>query len=167
MTEERSGRLQLYTGCGKGKSTAAFGLAMRASGCGDRVVIIQFRKAQRCGEHVSAEKLGIEIIQCPAGRTGEKCAESCPLLAAANRLLKDGAADLLILDELMAAIKHGCVSEKEARETAALRHGGTELVLTGRNAPDSLIEQADLVTEMKKIKHYYDTGLPARRGIEY
>ena len=81
---EEQGKVQIYTGCGKGKSTAAFGLAMRAAGCGGRVFIIQFQKAQRCGEHESAEKLGIRLAQCPQGRGSGPCASPCPLLTAAR-----------------------------------------------------------------------------------
>lgn len=164
---EERGKVQIYTGCGKGKSTAAFGLAMRAAGCGGRVFIIQFQKGLRCGEHESAEKLGIELAQCPKGRGFGPCASPCPLLAAARGILERGDADLLILDEIMAAMRYGCVTREEALSLLDARGEKTELVLTGRGAPAELIERADLVTEMKKIKHYYDDGLPARRGIEY
>ena len=164
---EEQGKVQIYTGCGKGKSTAAFGLAMRAAGCGGRVFIIQFQKAQRCGEHESAEKLGINLAQCPQGRGSGPCTSPCPLLTAARDILKEGGADLLILDEIMAAMRHGCLSLAEALSLIETRPAKTELVMTGRGAPQELVERADLVTEMKKIKHYYDDGLPARRGIEF
>ena len=164
---EERGKVQIYTGCGKGKSTAAFGLAMRAAGCGGRVFIIQFQTGLRCGEHESAEKLGIGLAQCPKGRGSGPCASPCPLLAAARGILERGDADLLILDEIMAAMRYGCVAREEALSLLDARGEKTELVLTGRGAPAELIERADLVTEMKKIKHYYDDGLPARRGIEY
>ena len=165
--EKQQGKVQIYTGCGKGKSTAAFGLAMRAAGCGGKVFIIQFQKARRCGEHKSAEKLGIGLAQCPQGRGSGPCAAPCPLMTMAYGMLRDGDADLLILDEIMAAMRYGCVTQQEALALLDARNEKTELVLTGRGAPAALIERADLVTEMKKIKHYYDGGLLARRGIEY
>ena len=74
---------------------------------------------------------------------------------------------MLILDEIMAAIRHGCVSLSDALALLSARPRGAELVMTGRGAPEALIERADLVTEMKKIKHYYDEGIPARRGVEF
>jgi len=161
------GKVQIYTGCGKGKSTAAFGLAMRAAGCGCQVVIIQFQKAWHCGEHESAKKLGIKIIQCSEGRGCSPCASLCPLFAEALDILKDSCANVLILDEVMAAMGQGCLSLKEVLLLLEMRPEKMELVMTGRGAPKELTERADLVTEMKKIKHYYDEGLPARRGIEY
>ena len=82
-------------------------------------------------------------------------------------MLRDGGADLLILDEIMAAMRYGCITLQESLSLLDTRSEKTELVLTGRGAPAALIERADLVTEMKKIKHYYDAGLLARRGIEY
>lgn len=164
---QEKGKLQIYTGDGKGKSTAAFGLAMRAAGWGGRVVIIQFQKACCCGEHESAQKLGIEIIRCSEGRGSSSCASPCPLFCAAFEILNEGRADILILDEVMAAIRHNCISLREVLTLTEIRTENTELVMTGRNAPEELTERADLVTEMKKTKHYYDQGLPARQGIEY
>lgn len=166
MTICCEGKVQIYTGCGKGKSTAAFGLAMRMSGCGGRVLIIQFQKARRCGEHASAEKLGISIAQCPMGRGSGPCASPCPLLGKAKEILASGV-DLLILDEIMAAMRHGCLSLEDAISLMDARPAGTELVMTGRYAPKELIDRADLVTEMTKVKHYFDAGVPARRGIEF
>ncbi|KEJ91186.1 cob(I)yrinic acid a,c-diamide adenosyltransferase [Synergistes jonesii] len=161
------GRVQIYTGCGKGKSTAAFGLAMRCAGNGGRVFVIQFQKARECGEHRSAEKLGVSVTRCAGGRGSSPCARRCPLLSAAFDIFERQSADLLILDEIMAAIRHGCVSLSDALALLSARPRGAELVMTGRGAPEALIERADLVTEMKKIKHYYDEGIPARRGVEF
>lgn len=166
MIDGWEGKVQIYTGCGKGKSTAAFGLAMRAIGNGARVFIIQFQKARHCGEHESAAKLGIKVTQCPKGRGSGPCAFPCPLLNEAKKILTSGA-DLLILDEIMAAMRHGCLSLEDAKSLLDLRPSGTELVMTGRYAPEELKERADLVTEMTKVKHYFDKGLPARRGIEF
>ena len=164
--EVRTGRVQIYTGEGKGKTTAAFGLAMRAVGCGLSVVIIQFQKARRCGEHVSAEKLGIYLSHCPRGRGFHSCERPCPLLAEARAAFAEGA-DVVVLDEIMAAMRNGCVELEEALSLIDGRPAETELVMTGRGVPDELTARADLITEMKKIRHYYDAGLSAREGIEY
>lgn len=166
MLDGAQASIEIYTGCGKGKSTAAFGLAMRMTGCGGRAFILQFRKAKRCGEHISAEKLGIPVRQCLIGRVGEKCAGPCCLMQEARRILREEKPDLLVLDEIMAALRAGCVT---LCEVSALldEAGGAEIVMTGRSAPQELTARAGLVTEMKKIKHFYDDGLPARRGIEY
>lgn len=164
---EEKAKVQIYTGDGKGKSTAAFGLAMRAAGYGGRVIIIQFQKAWHCGEHTSAKKLGVEIIQCSEGRGSSPCASPCPLLVTALNTLKDNSTDVLVLDEIMAAMRQGCLSLQEILSLLEIRSEKTEIVMTGRNVPKELTDRADLVTEMKKVKHYYDKGLLARRGIEY
>ncbi len=164
---EEKAKIQIYTGNGKGKSTAAFGLAMRSAGYGGKAVIIQFQKGWHCGEHESAKKLGIKILRCSEGRGSSRCTSPCLLMAEAFDILKDGTVDLLVLDEVMAAMRQGCVSLQEVLSLLEMRPLHTEIVLTGRNAPKELTEKADLVTEMKKIKHYYDEGILARRGIEY
>lgn len=167
MTESERGMVHIYTGCGKGKSTAAFGLAMRCAGNGGRVFVVQFQKSRPCGELESAAKLGVEVTRCTSGRGSGRCASSCPLLSAAYDIFRNKDADLVILDEVMAALKHGCVGLSEITELLLARPYGTELVMTGRDAPEELVERADLVTEMKKIKHYYDKGRAAKRGIEF
>ena len=163
----RKGEVQIYTGDGKGKSTAAFGLCLRALGHGHRVRVVQFLKAERCGEHVMAEKIGLEVSQCPMGRKSGPCARPCPLFIEAQKILEENAADLLVLDELMAAIRHGCVTLDEALSLLDKRPENTEIVMTGRRAPRELAERAALVTSMEKVKHFFDAGVPAREGIEY
>lgn len=163
----RRGEVQIYTGDGKGKTTAAFGLCLRALGHGHRVRVIQFLKAARCGEHVMAEKIGLSITRCRAGRQGKPCAAPCPLLFEARRVIEGNGADLLVLDEIMAAIGHGCVTEDEAAALIDSRPWSMEIVMTGRNAPRTLTERAALVTSMEKVKHFFDAGVPAREGIEY
>ncbi|MDD4159810.1 MAG: cob(I)yrinic acid a,c-diamide adenosyltransferase, partial [Synergistaceae bacterium] len=167
IEDKEKSRVQIYTGNGKGKSTAAFGLAMRTAGYGGKVFVIQFQKAWQCGEHESAKKLGITVIQCSEGRCGTPCAAPCPLFVKAVSILNDCDADLLVLDEVMAGMAHGCISIDEVHLLLDARNDKTELVMTGRDAPEELRARADLVTEMKKVKHYYDDGLLARRGIEY
>ena len=163
----RKGEVQIYTGDGKGKTTAAFGLCFRALGHGHRVRVIQFLKAERCGEHVMAEKVGLPVTQCPMGRKSGPCAVLCPLIKEAERVLKENAADLLVLDELMAALRHGCVKLDEVLALLDERPENTEIVMTGRRAPRELVERAALVTSMEKVKHFFDAGVPAREGIEY
>lgn len=163
----RRGEVQIYTGDGKGKTTAAFGLCLRALGHGHRVRVVQFLKAERCGEHAAAEKIGLPVTQCPMGRKSGPCAQPCPLFIEARRVLEDNAADLLVLDELMAALRRGCVSLDEAISLLDMRPENTEIVMTGRRAPRELIERAGLVTTMEKTKHFFDAGVPAREGIEY
>ena len=158
-------RVQIYTGDGKGKTTAALGLCFRALGHGMTVYVLQFRKNQRCGEHVEAEKVGLEISQCPSGRKGVICAVPCPLLSRARGLLAAGP-DLLVMDEIMAALSHGCVSLGEVFSLLDCAGGATEIVMTGRAAPPELIARADLVTRMEPVKHYFSQGLKAREGIE-
>ncbi len=163
----RRGEVQIYTGDGKGKTTAAFGLCLRALGYGHRVRVIQFLKAERCGEHIMAEKIGLPVTQCPMGRKSGPCAVPCPLIKEAEKILDGDGADLLVLDELMAAIRHRCVSLDEALALLSKRPENTEIVMTGRRAPRELTERAGLVTSMEKAKHFFDAGVPAREGIEY
>lgn len=161
------GKFQIYTGKGKGKTTAALGLCFRALGRGLRVRIIQLRKNQLCGEHIQAKKIGLDITQCPLGRNGEPCASPCPMLIKAIGFLKTDAPDILIMDEMMEAIRVKCISVNEAVALVEAKPKGTELVMTGRNAPQELLDLADLITSMEPIKHYYKDGVPAREGIEY
>ncbi|NLF80551.1 MAG: cob(I)yrinic acid a,c-diamide adenosyltransferase [Clostridia bacterium] len=174
---ENCGLIHVYTGAGKGKSTAAFGLCLRASGWGLRSAIVQFMKSgQDCGEILACSALPLIDFYCYGSerflsKGDNPCAEDQELarqaLSKARELLADSAVDLLVLDELGNAIYFGLVSEEEA--LALLRHKRPEqeLVLTGRNMPQALIELADLVTEMTEIKHQYQKGRKARKGIEY
>ena len=159
----RLGLVQVYTGNGKGKTTAAFGLAMRAAGNGLKVIIIQFLKPDGdYGEQISARKLGIELL--PVGRDhmhGLKTNEET------EGELTAGKYDLVVLDELNNSMRFELVTAQEVIAMLEKRAPETEVVLTGRGAPEEIIEYADLVTEMKLIKHPMDRGIPARRGIEY
>lgn len=163
----RKGEVQIYTGNGKGKSTAAFGLCLRALGHGHRVRVVQFLKAERCGEHIMAEKIGLAITQCPMGRKSGACAVPCPLLIEAQEIVEKNLADLLVLDEIMAALRHKCVTLDEVVALLDNRPEAMEIVMTGRRAPNELIERAGLVTSMEKVKHFFDAGIPAREGIEF
>ncbi len=172
----KKGRVHVYTGNGKGKTTAALGLAFRAAGRGFRVHIMHFMKLDPdYGEMISAEKMGTNWTVEQVGRRGfvsftDPAPEDIQLaqqaLTRALDLARSGDYDLLILDELVNALGFRLVRLEQVLELIATRAPTTELVLTGRNAPQALINAADLVTEMKDIKHYYDDGQPARIGIE-
>ncbi len=168
------GYVHIYTGNGKGKTTAAFGLAMRAAGRGKRVCIIQFMKPDDgYGEQISARKLGIEVYAFGTNKFVNKNNPSDEDIELAQNALKlakskinDGY-DLVILDELNVAIDFNLVSLNDVLDLISQLPETTELVITGRYAKDDLIEKADLVTEMKEIKHYFRKGVLAREGIEY
>ncbi len=176
MTAARSlGLVHVITGPGKGKTTAAFGLAMRAAGHGLRVCVIQFMKTgQSTGEFSSAERLGIRIVQFGTGRfigkagpTTDDRAAAAEAMAEANRLLSSGECDLLVLDEVNTAVHFGMVKAQTVLEAVRSRRQGVEVVLTGRNAPTEFIEAADYVSSIDNVKHPYEKGQNAREGIEW
>jgi cob(I)alamin adenosyltransferase len=169
------GLLHVYTGNGKGKTTAALGLAMRASGRGLKVLMIQFMKTEGAyGEQWAHRELpGIEIrpmgLDClidadePRPEDVDKAQEG---LRMARQALTSGEWDMVILDEVNVAVKWRLLTEEQVLEAVRSRAPGIEVVLTGRYAPPSFIAEADLVTEMRKLKHYYDKGVEARDGVE-
>jgi len=167
--------LQIYTGDGKGKSTAAFGLALRAAGTGFRVFIAQFAKNAPTGELNALRPLADLIIvrQFGTGRFIRGCPsdEDCRIaregLGEAREALLSDRYRLVILDEANVAVSFGLFPVDDLLDLIDVRPPDVELVLTGRNAHPRVIEKADLVTEMRKIKHYFDRGLPARPGIEF
>ncbi|MBN2645135.1 MAG: cob(I)yrinic acid a,c-diamide adenosyltransferase [Desulfuromonadaceae bacterium] len=171
------GRVQIYTGNGKGKTTAALGLAFRAAGRGLRVHILHFMKqdpdygemhsAQRMGSNWQVEQLGRRGFVSKKNPAAEDIRLAHNGLEKAGTLAHSGTVDLLILDELVNALDFGLVELAPVLKLLQQRAPHTELVLTGRNAPQELIDAADLVTEMRPIKHYYDAGQDARRGIEF
>lgn len=168
------GLLQVYTGDGKGKTTAAMGLALRAAGRGRRVFIAQFLKGQPTGELTALRRMDdcVRIEQFGTGHfvqdepTAEDCAAAAEGLQAARSALTGGGYDVVILDEINVAVDLGLVTAEAVLELTVLRPEVVELVLTGRNAPPCIVERADLVTEMRKIRHPYDRGVPARSGID-
>jgi cob(I)alamin adenosyltransferase len=174
MALER-GCTQVYTGNGKGKTTAALGLALRAVGRGFKVCVFQFIKGGGpYGEHLIAERLAPLFTIIQTGRPGwvntKDISEDRRLaqdaLERAKVLLASGDYDLFICDEINGAVGFGLIDVDQVLDLIRLRPDGVELVLTGRNADDRVVEVADLVTEMREIKHYYKTGVPARTGIE-
>ncbi len=168
------GLVQVYTGDGKGKTTAALGLATRAAGQGLRVLFLQFLKGYpRCGEHRAMERCQLfEIVQPNCGSAfrlnPEQLREQAlAVLARARAVLQSGEYDLLVLDEVLTACKVGALQTKEILDLIDRRGAGVELVLTGRGAPPEVLAVADLATEMRLLKHPYEKGIKARKGIEY
>jgi cob(I)alamin adenosyltransferase len=169
------GCVQVYTGNGKGKTTAALGLAFRAVGRGLRVCFFQFIKGGgQYGEHLLAKQLAPLLTIIQRGRPGwvntkditedRKVAQDAFLEA--KQLLVSGDYDLVVLDEINGSVGFGLIDVEQVLELISLKPAKVELVLTGRNAAEQVIEAADLVTEMREIKHYYAAGVPARTGIE-
>ncbi len=170
------GLVQIYTGNGKGKTTASLGLAFRAAGHDFRVYVMQFMKGQTIyGELEAARRVGTNLTIEQVGReafvsrqpTAEDRRLATEALARARQLTSSGDYDLVVLDELNCAVDYGLIPVAEVKELICAKAPHTELVLTGRNAHPELIELADLVTEMREIKHYYPSGQQARQGIEF
>ena len=179
MAEQKKiGLILVNTGNGKGKTTAALGMALRAWGQGMKVLVLQFIKGGwKYGELKAAEKLGPDFEMRQLGEgfikgPGDQSLEehrhaAAEALAAARTEISSGKYDLIILDELLYAVNYGLVSLADTLDLMAKKPDALHLVLTGRNAPPEIIERADLVTEMKEIKHHYNRGIPAQKGIEY
>lgn len=170
-----TGYVQVYTGDGKGKTTAAFGLALRAAGRGLPVYIGQFMKGRYYGELDSIKLLpGVELEQYGEpgwvyeGRlTPEQLGQAARGLARARAVLATGKHRLVILDEINMAVWFGLIKVEAVLELIREKPTATELILTGRRADEKVMEVADLVSEMKAIRHYYDTRkIGARQGIE-
>jgi cob(I)alamin adenosyltransferase len=174
MSPVRRGLLLVNTGNGKGKSTAAFGIAFRAIGHGLRVSILQFIKGKwKTGELESARRIGLEIIPTGKGFTWESKnleedkALMCEAWSMASKKILSGQYDLIILDELNYVLGYGYLPADEVIRCLQKRPAHVHVVLTGRNAPDEIISIADCVTEMREIKHPYRNGIPAQKGIDY
>lgn len=172
-----TGKIQVFTGEGKGKTTAALGVAWRAIGMGRRVFMVQFLKApETSGEQFAAHAFAPMITIKSMGRKGlirRRGAE--PLDAAmaevaleeARNAMLSGKYDVIILDEINVAVNLGLVKVKDLLNLMDARPENVELVLTGRYADPEIVMRADVVLEMKKVKHHFDKGTPAREGIEY
>jgi len=176
LGNEGLGRVHVITGPGKGKTTAAFGLAMRAAGHGLKVCVIQFMKSgETTGELLASWRLGgIDVRQFGTGRfvdskhlTKEDRDLAKKALDQARESLAEGGCAMLILDEVNVACAYGLVAPKEVIEILRTRKMGVEVVLTGRDAPREFVEFADYVSVIENIKHPYGTGLKARKGVEY
>lgn len=169
------GRIIVYTGEGKGKTTAAFGAAMRASGHGLKVAIVQFIKGVWDYGEVKAVAAcaGIDVTRIGSGFTWlaedpsipRKLAEEA--WAVSREIALSGQYDLVVLDELNCAIAEGYVEADEVLALIAERPSRVSVIITGRDARPEIIEAADTATEMRCLKHAFDQGVPARKGIEY
>jgi cob(I)alamin adenosyltransferase len=171
---KESGKSHIYTGNGKGKTTAALGLAVRAAGAGWPVFLGHFIKSEPTSEHAALARLAPQISVAFFGRGGligktpvaqDKAAAQTGL-AICREAIVSGTYRLVVLDEIVVAAARGVLTEEAVLETIADRPADVELVLTGRGATDRMIAAADLVTEMREVKHYFSAGFQARTGVE-
>jgi cob(I)alamin adenosyltransferase len=168
------GLIQVYTGRGKGKTTASLGLAMRAVGHNLKVAIVHFMKIWDYGEVRSLKKLGIDIFRYgttelidPDNPLPIDFEEANKALSKAEELAEKGVHDILILDEITLAIDFNLIPLKRVIDLLEKKPDNLELVLTGRNCPWELIKRADLVSVVDEIKHPFQKGIEARKGIEF
>jgi len=173
----RSGRVLIFAGDGKGKTTAALGCALRALGHGIRCLVVQFVKATRCGEHVAAEALGGKL-EMRLGGTGflrpddpcarrEAAAAAHRALAEARAAMASGDYGLVVLDEVLFALDRGLLAVDSVRAALAGRAPGVHVILTGRGSYGPLADVADTITEMREVRHAHAQGRPADPGIEF
>jgi cob(I)alamin adenosyltransferase len=176
MTKLEKGLVQVYTGNGKGKTSAAFGLALRATGRGLKVYMIQFIKGGfDYGELYTVKNLpnftlkafgrGKFVTSKPPHKEDVRLAQEA--LHLAEQVIQSGSYDIVILDEINVALDLKLISLEDVLKLIMSKPSGLELILTGRNAPEEIVEVADLVTEMKEVKHPFSKGTEARKGIEY
>lgn len=171
------GLMHLYCGDGKGKTTAALGLAVRAAGNGFHVVIAQFLKSMDTGELAMLDKLGVSVLRVEGkfGFSWQLTEEEKTCLTAAHtalfeRAMKEcgqGGQTLLVLDELCAALSCGLIDREIVLDSLRRKPEELEVVVTGRNPAPELMDMADYITEMRKIRHPMDEGIQARKGIEF
>lgn len=176
--QERKGLVIVHTGNGKGKTTAALGLALRAWGQGLRILILQFIKGGwKYGElkaiaalapRLKIEQLGEGFVKGAAGDEKEKhCAAARETLERAKSEITAGNWDMMILDEINYAVKFGLITEEETLALIEIKPEEMHLVMTGRDAKEEIIARADLVTEMREIKHPHQKGIKAQKGVEF
>ena len=173
------GYVHIYTGKGKGKTTTAIGLAISSLGWGKSSFIIQFMKGQPCGEMkfilslnnplITLEQYGCPDFFYPDDRSQFALHREKALagLKRAEEIIGQGKYDILILDEILNAIHYGLIDESSIEEILLSKPQEMELILTGRFASEKIIAMADLVSEIEEIKHYYNKGIDARKGIEF
>ena len=168
------GRVIIYTGDGKGKTTAALGTALRAVGHGIGATVVQFVKAKACGEHAAAARLAPDLdlrlmghgwVRGEATESDRSAAREA--LAEVRRLLSGGTGRMVVADEILTAVGLRLLAREDVEALVAGRPTGVHLVLTGRGAWPALVAQADLVTEMRCVKHPHERGDGPQQGIEY
>ena len=174
MQNKRIGTVQVYTGNGKGKTTSAIGQAIRAVGHGFKVIMLQFMKGKINYGELKATQPNFIIEQWGRPDFVNKSAPdkvdielAQKGLARAKEVIMSGKYDMVILDEINVALDFGLIPLDEVIELIKTKPKQVELILTGRYAPKEIIELADLVTEMRELKHHYQKGIQAREGIEY
>lgn len=176
--EAVKGLVHIYTGEGKGKTTASIGLAVRAAGAGKKVLFVQFFKEESVpsGEKEVLRTIGVDLVRSNCRHplfTGAKTDLEALMKSvvgtyeAAKERLMSGGYDMAVFDEIMSALNGGWIKTDDLLAFLDTRPEGLEVVLTGRNAPVELVQSADYVTEMLKIKHPFDHGVQARKGVEY
>ena len=175
--QRHKGLISVLTGNGKGKTSAAFGMALRAAGQGMRVLILQFMKKRKdTGEIKAMDKMELPITIRQFGRRVFFKTRTCePMdihmahkgLEAFLEAMESGSYDLIILDEINMAVDFELLKLEEVMEAIAKKPDQLHLILTGRNAKEAILEIADCVTEMKEIKHHYNKGIEAQRGVEF
>jgi len=171
------GLIRVITGEGKGKTTSALGMAMGAVGKGLKVFMVQFLKTpDTSGEHVAVAALGPSFKICPMGRRGfihrrgiepEDRDMAQQAVEMVHVEMMGGSYDVIVLDEVNVAIHVGLVGEEDLLRIIDAKPPRVELIITGRYALPSVIERADTILEMKKIKHHFDRGIPPQEGLEY
>lgn len=173
------GFVQIYTGNGKGKTTAAIGQGIRAYGNGLKVIMVQFLKSGKTGELNTIDELGenFEIFRFEKRRgfvwtlsEEEKLEVKKEVGVAYNFILdiiENCKCDMLIIDEIMGVLKNEFLSVEDVLKLIEKKPKNMELIMTGRNVPEEIVNKANLVTEMREIKHYYKEGVPARKGVEF
>ena len=172
-TEKGNGKIHLYCGDGKGKTTAAAGLAIRALGHGKTVVFAQFLKDGCSGELNGLKELGAVVLSGPKDTKFVFCMneeEKEETACRNNRILQEAMetrCSLLVLDELCAALECSLIDRDLAKKAVLQRPKEQEIVITGRNPEDWMLEAADYITRMEQVRHPYEKGLQAREGIEY
>ena len=177
MTSEKTahGLIMVYTGNGKGKTTAAVGQALRMVGQGYKVYMIHFMKGRDYGEFLAFSKITNITVE-KAGRdefVRKENPEKIDIemaqkgLASARKAIESGEYDLIVLDEINVAMDFNLIAVEEVLELIKNKPVHIDVILTGRNAPKEIIEIADLVSEIKEVKHHYQTGVQSRRGIEF
>ena len=170
----RKGYIQVYTGNGKGKTTAALGLALRSAGAGHRVFIAQFIKKRQCSEHkaldrfkdlITVEQYGTGFLK--GGRSTKSEVDAAQKgFEEVKDIISSKTYDMVILDEINVAVHHKLLNVEDIVDLLNSRPPNIEIVLTGRYADKKIIQKADIVTDMKAIKHYREKGVKARLGIE-
>jgi cob(I)alamin adenosyltransferase len=172
------GLVHVYTGDGKGKTTAALGIALRAMGWGLKVMIVQFVKgypnlgeikfARNHPDDLTVHQFAIDVSRdIPNEKVAARRRECEEAMACAESVVGSGGYDIVILDELAVALHYGLIDIDRALRLIKEKPAELELVITGRNAPEALIQASDYATEMKSVRHPYDEGIQARPGVDY